>query len=95
MLFRSVLDSKDMLSDRYHLVVSSPGIDRPLKLQRQYNKHIGRNFTLKITSGSSAEQLQGTLTSVAGDDLLFQLTDDSVKKIDFKTITEAYVKTAW
>ncbi|MCU7496593.1 MAG: hypothetical protein HF311_14065, partial [Ignavibacteria bacterium] len=40
----SVLDSTDLITSKYRLDVSSPGVDRPLKFLDQYIKHVERKF---------------------------------------------------
>lgn len=46
--------------------VSSPGVDRPLKLARQFPKHIGRS--LRFTDDEGKEQ-EGVLKAVNGEEL--------------------------
>ncbi len=38
---------QDLLPNRFRLDVSSPGLSRPLKLERQYRKNIGRLLRVK------------------------------------------------
>ncbi|MDE3057266.1 MAG: ribosome maturation factor RimP [Bacteroidota bacterium] len=45
------LDNEDIIAGRYRLEVSSPGLDHPLKLVRQYKKNVGRQ--LKVTAQSN------------------------------------------
>ena len=61
----------------FSLEVSSPGIDEPLKLHRQYNKNIGRNIEVKLKDGSVKE---GTLTSVSEEDITLEFTEGKGKK---------------
>ena len=42
------LDTLDFGDQAYTLEVSSPGVDRPLRMQRQYPKHIGREISIKL-----------------------------------------------
>lgn len=49
------------LGNVYTLDVSSPGVDRPLKFNWQYNKHVGRLMNITLHDGS---QLRGRLASV-------------------------------
>jgi ribosome maturation factor RimP len=39
-------------NDDFSLEVSSPGLDEPLKLHRQYKKNIGRQVELVLQDGS-------------------------------------------
>ena len=50
------LDSQLWLGEKYTLEVSSPGVDRPLKLRRQYIKNVGRNFEVKTTGDGKTEK---------------------------------------
>lgn len=42
------LDESPLLNERYMLEVSTPGLDQPLKLKRQYKKNIGRKLRVKL-----------------------------------------------
>jgi ribosome maturation factor RimP len=58
------LDEEETLRDGYKLEVSSPGIDQPLRLQRQYPKNVGRQMKVTLQDGTI---LRGTLMSAEGD----------------------------
>jgi ribosome maturation factor RimP len=45
------LEETNEIDHAYHLEVSSPGIDTPLKLLRQYKKNINRNVSVKDING--------------------------------------------
>src|SRR5688572_24738994 len=45
-------DDAQLFDDSYMLEVSTPGLDHPLKLQRQYNKNIGRRVKVATQQGS-------------------------------------------
>jgi len=42
------IEENGWLGEKYTLDVSSPGLDRPLKLHRQYVKNIGRELSVEI-----------------------------------------------
>lgn len=54
------LDEVAFLDNNYLLEVSTPGVDQPLKLTRQYTKHIGRKLKIQL----SDNQIEGKLTEV-------------------------------
>jgi len=89
------IDAANLFEKRYHLVVSSPGIDRPLKLPRQYHRNIGRTITIKYRQDSSAAQSRGVLTETDADSVVLRLEDDSLKRITFDSIIEARVQPVW
>jgi len=89
------LDVNDILQQRYHLVVSSPGIDRPLKYPRQYPKYIGRKVIVKHRGEQQVAKIEGILQAANPDTIDLQLDDDSTQKIAFDSIIETHVCTVW
>jgi ribosome maturation factor RimP len=51
--------------------VSSPGADRPLKMERQYHKHLGRDLSFRDESGTTHE---GTLKSIENGVIVLEET---------------------
>ncbi len=63
------IEESDLIPDAYILEVSSMGLDRPLKLHRQYVKNIGRPVTVHHQNGHIIE---GILTEVKPDMIIVQ-----------------------
>ena len=61
----------------FSLEVSSPGVDEPLKMHRQYIKNIGRNVEVVFTDDSKSE---GKLMEVAEADIIIEQTTGKGKK---------------
>lgn len=61
----------------FSLEVSSPGIDEPLKLHRQYVKNIGRSVQVKLVDGAEKE---GVLASVTTTEISLTITTGKGKK---------------
>lgn len=61
-----VLDVEDVMPGRYTLNVSTPDATRPLRLPRQYRKHIGRNLRVHY------RKHEDTFTEVCGELLSVQ-----------------------
>jgi len=49
------LEEENVIDKAYRLEVSSPGIDSPLLLNRQYEKNIGRDVQVKMQDGTKRE----------------------------------------
>ncbi|PRD56453.1 ribosome assembly cofactor RimP [Sphingobacterium gobiense] len=49
------LEEEDVIDRAYRLEVSSPGIDTPLLLHRQYQKNIGRSVRINSSEGEKRE----------------------------------------
>ena len=43
-----ILDQKDPIKDNYFLEVSSPGLDRPLKKDKDFERYKGRDVEIKL-----------------------------------------------
>ena len=61
----------------FSLEVSSPGVDEPLKLLRQYKKNIGRNVEV-ITNDETKKE--GLLKEVTADAITIEHTEGKGKK---------------
>jgi len=61
----------------FSLEISSPGIEEPLLLHRQYRKNIGRDLEIVFTDNSIKI---GTLLAVTEEDILIQTTEGKGKK---------------
>jgi len=71
------LEEKALIEGRYVIEVSSPGVDRPLKLLRQYPKHIGREMEVFTKEG---KKFQGVLLSVEDDKIELSIKSSKRKK---------------
>lgn len=87
---------EQMADATYSLDVTSPGADSPLKLLRQYPKHIGREFLVNMKDGNS---FKGKLKGIEGLQLNFEMKNDKPKKnqvpelvtIEFNQIKQANI----
>lgn len=83
-----VLDELDIIPDRYFLEVSSPGIERPLKLKSHYVSAINEKIAIQWSDGEQKRSTMGTLLEVNQD---YILVDDRGEQLEipFKSITRA------
>lgn len=56
-----ILEQENTIEDAYILEVSSPGVDYPLKLQRQYAANTGRKLKVELVGGNV---LEGIISAV-------------------------------
>jgi ribosome maturation factor RimP len=74
------LEEENVLEDAYNLEVSSPGIDAPLTLPRQYVKNVERQLTIKMADGTKRE---GKLNGLTEDAILLEeITKEKGKKAE-------------
>ena len=78
-----MLDESGLIDDNYTLEVTTPGLDHPLKLKRQYYKNVGRGFKVHT---KSKELLEGKLMEVDEQRIIIQQQLKEGKKAEVKTI---------
>lgn len=90
------LDELDYGNEAYMFEVSSPGVDRPLKLKRQYAQHIGRELVVKLTGNN---EILGKFDSMTEEGIKLLLKDKKQgykdapeKEVAFSEIAEASVQ---
>lgn len=97
-LSRSLTDSINQMAllDDYNLEVTTPGIDQPLKLLRQFKKHVGRNVKIEM---KEKETVRGKLVGIEGDDITVEEEvkttgkkgEKKTRKINFDLIDKTFV----
>jgi ribosome maturation factor RimP len=76
------------------LEVSSPGIDRPLKSERDYRRNINRTISIQYRNEDGSQKVEGTLLGISGDRVVIRYGDSEIQ-IPFASIDKANVKTNW
>lgn len=94
MLHRAIdapLDELDPIECAYTLNVSSPGIDRPLKTERDYKRNLNKKISVKLYKAvDSKKTFVGILT--AYDDETFTITTEKGQTITFVKKDTAHVE---
>ncbi len=90
------LDETQLLGENYKLEISSPGAAAPLKLLRQYPKHIGRKIKVILSEG---HEYEGKLTAVEDTIIKIDVMDGKKIKekrnIEFNEIKESFILLAF
>jgi len=89
------MDRKSVIETSYRLDVSSPGIDKPLRLLRQYNKNIGRRFKVTYEKAGAKATIIGTLSKIEADLLTFAPDKGEPVTIRFSEIVESKEELPW
>jgi ribosome maturation factor RimP len=73
-----LIEEQELYTDgNFSLEVSSPGLDEPLKLKRQYRKNVNRTVEVTLVDGTKAE---GVLKEVADEYVVVEETRGKNKK---------------
>ncbi len=70
----AILDVEDVISNRYQLEVSSPGMDRALLTLDHFQRYVGSRAKVKLrVAHSGHRQFSGCIEKVEGEKIFFQL----------------------
>lgn len=83
-LYKYIEESELFPGGNFSLEVSSPGIDEPLKLHRQYKKNIGRKVEVIMNDGSKTE---GKLLDVTDQEIIIEEKTGKGNKLTLKKTT--------
>lgn len=92
-LYKAIEESGMYPDGDFSLEVSSPGLDEPLKLTRQFTKNIGRDLEITFNDDTKKE---GKLLSVTDADIILEHTEGKGKKAVTQQIVVPFanIKTA-
>ena len=83
------LEVEDLFDHPYHLEVSSPGLERPLKKREDFNRFAGRLVRIKTHEAIAGQKVfAGTLTRLEGDAVVL-IIDEKEVVLEFANITKA------
>ena len=82
-----ILDVKDPIKDNYYLEVSSPGLDRPLKKDKDFVKYQGRDVEIKLYKPlNGSKQLEAELVGLTEDKKIKVIIDNEEVEFDKKDV---------
>lgn len=88
-----ILDEKDPIKENYFLEVSSPGLDRALKKDRDFVRYQGRDVDLKLYKPlNGCKQFEGELVGLTEDNNIKIIVNG--KEIEFNRKDVAIVRLA-
>ncbi|NUP98619.1 MAG: ribosome maturation factor RimP [Armatimonadetes bacterium] len=88
------LDVVDPFQGPYRLMVSSPGVDRPLNKLAHCERVTGQRVRVKHTQGGRPATVEGTLLAVEGEQLVLEV-DGERQVIAWPAVVKANVVYVW
>jgi ribosome maturation factor RimP len=84
-----ILDVEDLIPHKYNLEVSSPGLDRPLKTERDFERNIGEKVTFIVKDTDNRHMdVTGTIQDVKNEEITV-LTDSGQDVFHIEHIVKA------
>jgi ribosome maturation factor RimP len=94
-VFSRELMLANLIPGDYRLEISSPGLERPLRLLRQYHKNIGRRFRVKFMREGEQAMIVGALEKIEGNLLTFVEASGKIFAVPFESIIESKEELPW
>ena len=83
-------DVEDPLPGRYRLEVSSPGIDRPVELRRDFQRFVGFQIKVRMLPGTGRKRYVGELGGLDGEHVLvLEHPDKPAHRVPYENIERA------
>ncbi|MBC7287064.1 MAG: ribosome maturation factor RimP [Armatimonadetes bacterium] len=89
-----LLDVLDPIPTAYELVVSSPGLERPLVRKQDFDRFVGRKASVRQVTGGQTRRLEGWLRGTSRDAALLE-HEGKVEAIPLDEIEEAHLIYEW
>ena len=81
--FGDLLDQEDFIEESYILEVSSPGLGRPLKKEKDFKRSIGQEVEIHLFRGVNKEkEFTGILEAYDGDTITLKREDGTVQVVE-------------
>ena len=74
------LDEEDFIKDPYILEVSSPGLLRPLKKDKDFERNLGKMIEIKLFQGiNKQKEFEGILKSYDSEQIVLELEEEELE----------------
>ena len=85
------LDAEDFIEDAYILEVSSPGLGRPLKKEKDYVRSVGKSIDIKLYKAiDKQKEFTGILKENMEDQIVLTIEDQDIT-FEKKSIASAHL----
>ena len=85
--FSDLLDKEDFIEESYILEISSPGLGRPLKKDKDFERSIGEEVEVKLYKAfEEQKEFSGTLEAYDAQTVTLGFEDDTKKTFEKKNI---------
>jgi ribosome maturation factor RimP len=92
----AILDVEDVVPGKYTLEVSSPGVERPLLKEKDFEKFRGKKVKVVLREPVDRQKyLEGTLDGIDGGLITLQTGSDKTARFRFDQIEKANLKFEW
>jgi ribosome maturation factor RimP len=84
------LDVEDLIDHPYHLEVSSPGLERPLKSVRDFQRFVGKKAKIRVHENLDGQKVfVGIISEATAEAIQLDLEDGGKVRVAFEQISRA------
>jgi ribosome maturation factor RimP len=84
------LDVEDIIDHPYHLEVSSPGLERPLRTMAECQRHLGKKVRIKLKEEIDSQRvIIGELKQAEKDELTVLSEQGTANNIEWENVQKA------
>lgn len=83
------LDVEDLIEHAFHLEVSSPGLERPLKRVEEFKRFAGRKARIKIREAMNEQKVFIGIIDQVNDEEVMLNVDGKLESFSFENIAKA------
>ena len=84
------LDVEDFIDHPYHLEVSSPGLERPLRSLGEFQRFLGEKARVRLHDAVDGVKVyEGVIEDIIGERIQLQLADGGFIQFSFEQINKA------
>lgn len=84
------LDVEDFIDHPYHLEVSSPGLERPLRSLDEFQRFLGKKARVRLHDAVDGVKVyEGVIEDIIGERIQLQLADGGFIQFSFEQINKA------
>ncbi len=93
--FEDAIEMENLIPGAYRLEVSSPGIDRPLKTVRDFQRNIGRLVEIQVYEEDRLQKFRGDILQAEDASIKIQQENGDVIDIPIDRIHKALIQIKW
>ncbi len=87
-----LLDAKDFIHHAYHLEISSPGVDRPLRKREDFERFAGDKVKIQLKEPLEGRRnFTGLLRGIEGEEIIIEI-DGRVWRLPREKVKKAHIK---
>jgi len=88
----ALLDEKDIIPHSYSLEVSSPGVERPLKKLKDFQRFMGERVAVRLYAAQDGQKnFKGILTGVDESFIQLKLEDQRELKFERSQVAKSHL----